>query len=84
MYLPAALRDGLVNGFVNLLVVVVLVPGVLPHVGFEGWRMTAHVAAERAPGREVEKEERGNKDEMSNRVRADQVQVDLICVQRFY
>lgn len=33
--LPAALGDGLVNGFVNLLVVIVLVSGVLPHVGFE-------------------------------------------------
>lgn len=33
--LPAALGDGLIDGFVNLLVVVVLVSGVLPHVGFE-------------------------------------------------
>lgn len=33
--LPAALRDGLVNGFVHLLVVVVLVSSMLPHVGFE-------------------------------------------------
>lgn len=59
MCLPAALRDGLINGFVNLLVVVVLVSGVLPHVGFERRRVTAHIAAERAPGREVEKEKRG-------------------------
>jgi len=49
MHLPAALGDGLINGFVDLLVVVVLVSGVLPHVGFEGRRMTAHVATERAP-----------------------------------
>lgn len=33
--LPAALGDGLINSFVNLLVVVVLVPGVFPHVGLE-------------------------------------------------
>lgn len=52
MRLPAALGDGLVNGFVNLLVVVVLVSGMLPHVRFERRRMTAHIAAERAPGGE--------------------------------
>lgn len=33
--LPATLGDGLINSFVNLLVVVVLVPGVFPHVGLE-------------------------------------------------
>lgn len=52
--LPAALGDCLVNGFVNLLVVVVLVSGVLPHVGFERWRVTAHIAAQRASEREEE------------------------------
>ena len=35
MCLPAALGDGLINGLVNLLVVVVLVSGVLPHVRLE-------------------------------------------------
>lgn len=49
MHLPAALGDGLINGFVNLLIVVVLVSGVLPHVGFERGRMTAHVATQRTP-----------------------------------
>lgn len=34
-FLPAALGDGFINSFVYLLVVVVLVSGVLPHVGFE-------------------------------------------------
>lgn len=53
--LPAALGDGLVDGLVDLLVVVVLVPGVLPHVGFERRRMAAHVAAQRASGREERK-----------------------------
>lgn len=33
--LPAALGDGLINSFVHLLIVVVLVSGVLPHVGFQ-------------------------------------------------
>lgn len=51
---PAALGHGLVDGFVYLLVVVVLVAGVLPHVRFERRRMTAHVAAEGTPGGERE------------------------------
>lgn len=55
MHLPAALGDGLINGFVNLLIVVVLVSGVLPHVGFErGW-MTAHVATQRTPEKKKRK-----------------------------
>lgn len=48
---PAALRDGLVDGFVHLFVVVVLIPSVFPHVGLEGRRMTTHVSAEGAPER---------------------------------
>lgn len=50
--LPAALGDGLVNGLVDLLVVVVLVSGVLPHVGFERRGVTAHVSTQGAPERE--------------------------------
>lgn len=46
---PAALRDGLVDGFVHLFVVIVLIPSMFPHVGLEGRRMAAHVTAEGAP-----------------------------------
>lgn len=54
--LPAALVDGLVDGFVYLLVVVVLVSSVFPHVGFERRRMAAHVATQGAPGGEGSKQ----------------------------
>lgn len=56
MHLPAALGDGLINGFVNLLIVVVLVSSVLPHVGFERGRMTAHVATQRTPKKKKKRE----------------------------
>lgn len=60
---PAALRDGLVDGFVHLFVVVVLITSVFPHVGLEGRRMTAHVSAEGAP---EQKDERTNKNQFSS------------------
>lgn len=40
----AALGDGLINSFVHLLVVVVLVSGMLPHVGFQRRWVTAYIA----------------------------------------
>lgn len=46
---PAALGDGVVDGLVHLLVVVVAVTGVLPHVRLQGRRVAAHVATQRAP-----------------------------------
>ena len=46
---PAALRDGIVDGLVHLLVVVVLVARVLPHVGLQGRGVAAHVPAQGAP-----------------------------------
>lgn len=73
--LPAALGDGLINGFVNLLIVVVLVSGVFPHVGLQRRGMTAHIAAQGAPGRE---ERKYGEEKMNDRVKADQAEDGLI------
>lgn len=46
--------------------------------------MTAHIATQRAPGRERGKIRGTKEKKMSNRVRADQIEVDLICILRFH
>lgn len=46
---PAALGDGVVDGLVHLLIVVVAVTGMFPHVRLQGRRVAAHVPAQRAP-----------------------------------